>query len=770
MHFFATTSRGLEPVLQRELRRIGAKDPRRSRGGVSFSGGLEAGYRSVLWSRVANRVLLSLGQLGAATADQLYRNVKQIPWEQHLYPGSTLAVDFIGANDEIRHGNFGAQKVKDAVVDRLRDLTGKRPSVDRHNPDLRINVHLSGRQAQVAVDLSGDSQHRRGYRQEGVMAPLKETLGAGLLLLAGWDRIGPNGGPFLDPMCGSGTLLIEAAWIAGDHAPGLLRNRFGLHGWRGHDSRLWDGLVDEARSRWEKGRTTLPSIIGIDLDPTAVRATEANLKRCGLDGVVKVIRGDLRFKEGMTVVPEEPAGLLLSNPPYGERLEQELSASALHRWFTSLLAKKLGGWRGGLILPKGESRFNAENGRSYDLFNGRIACHLWLVGDEPGPRRREKKPTAKSRDAVTSRDARGADASGRDVRGREVWKKQRSAATESSREEADDVPRVDLPPIDLTGGSTVSGTGGEMLANRLRKNLKHLRRWAKREQVSCFRVYDADLPEYAVAVDLYGDWVHVQEYQAPSSIDPLLARKRLQEAVHVIPEALGLGRDRLRLKVRRRGRGGQQYEKIQDSGAFQEVEEGGLRFRINLTDYLDSGLFLDHRLVRGWVREWAAGRDFLNLFGYTGSATVYAADGVAASTTTVDLSNTYLEWARANMQQNGFDQPHHRYVRDDVLGWMKREKRRYGLILLDPPTFSNSRKMNRELDISRDHVALIRSAASLLVPDGLLIFSCNFRKFRLDEEQLSRDFELEDRSRASIPPDFGRRGNIHTCWWIQRRG
>ncbi len=434
-----------------------------------------------------------------------------------------------------------------------------------------------------------------------------------------------------------------------------------------------------------------------------------------------------------------------------------------------------------MILPKSETRFDSRNGETVDLFNGRIPCHLWLIGQAPRPLSEDDDQPS----GPPSRDARGADAQGRDVRGREVWKRSGSKGQgdregasvdadalrnhDGKRGSADIRDKEELPSLDLTGRVKADSPGAEMLANRLRKNLKHKRRWARRERISCYRVYDADLPEYAVAVDLYGDWAHVQEYQAPSSIDPLLARQRLQEVVSVIPAALGIAPEKIRVKVRRRGRGGAQYEKLNDAGRFIDVEEGGLRFQINLNDYLDSGLFLDHRLVRNWVRERAAGVDFLNLFAYTGSATVYAADGGAASTTTVDLSGTYLDWARRNMALNGFTETRHRYLREDCTHWIKGEKLRYGLILLDPPTFSNARRMVHDFDVQRDHVDLIRRTARLLSVGGTLIFSCNFRKFQLDHQALDADFVLQDRTRASIPEDFRRRAGVHHCWIIHKR-
>ncbi|HMW43989.1 MAG TPA: THUMP domain-containing protein, partial [Plasticicumulans sp.] len=252
--FFATAPRGVEPLLAAELAALGAAPVREGRGGVSFGGPLETAYRVCLWSRTASRVLRLLARVPAADADALYAGVLDLPWEDHLDPDGTLAVDFVAAGrSAIRHTQFGAQRVKDAVCDRLRERCGRRPSVDRAAPDLRINVHASGETADVALDLSGESLHRRGYREDGALAPLKENLAAALLLKAGWPAIVEAGGALLDPMCGSGTFVIEAALIAADRAPGLLRPDWGFFGWCGHDAGLWRLLVLEARERAAAG-------------------------------------------------------------------------------------------------------------------------------------------------------------------------------------------------------------------------------------------------------------------------------------------------------------------------------------------------------------------------------------------------------------------------------------------------------------------------------------------------------------------------------------
>jgi 23S rRNA (guanine2445-N2)-methyltransferase / 23S rRNA (guanine2069-N7)-methyltransferase len=313
-----------------------------------------------------------------------------------------------------------------------------------------------------------------------------------------------------------------------------------------------------------------------------------------------------------------------------------------------------------------------------------------------------------------------------------------------------------------------------MFGNRITKNLNQLKSWAEREGVSCYRLYDADMPEYSFAIDRYAEadsdrvWLYVQEYAAPKTIEAESVQRRRNEALSALPGATGIPAERIHLRQRRRTARGEQYEKLGESGDFRLVEEGGLRFYVNFTDYLDTGLFLDHRITRQRLREGAARRRFLNLFAYTGSATVYAAAGRARETTTVDMSATYLEWAQRNLAVNGFSGREHEFVRDDCIAWLKTavaERRQFDLIFLDPPTFSNSKRMDDILDVQRDHAALIDRCMALLAPGGTLVFSNNAQKFKLDPA-IGAAYRVEDITRATLPRDFERNPKIHQCWAI----
>jgi 23S rRNA (guanine2445-N2)-methyltransferase / 23S rRNA (guanine2069-N7)-methyltransferase len=726
--FFATCPRNTEGLLLDELRALGADDAAETRAGVRFTGPLSLAYRACLWSRVANRVLLRLTSFAVATVEDIYPAIHEIPWEDHLATSGTLAVEVTSAISQGPLANlnthFAEQRVKDAVVDRFRERTGSRPGVDLAKPDIRINLHLAPTETVVSLDLSGDGMHRRGYRLEGGEAPLKENLAAAILLRADWPRAAASGGALVDPMCGSGTLLVEGAWMAADVAPGLMREYFGFLGWRAFDQSTWLEMVEEARQRRDEGMRSLPPILGWDLDQKAVGTARANARRAGLAGRIVL---DRRGLDALTIPAGlgHAGGLVVTNPPYGKRLGDVEALVPTYETLGERLKQSFAGWEAAVFTGNAElgAHLGLRAHRVNTFFNGPLECKLLLfhIGGLDGGAGRSK------------------DSSAGDM---------------------------------ATGDRPQSSPGAEMFANRLRKNQKHLRGWLTREGIECYRLYDADLPEYSLAVDVYGPWVHVQEYAAPRTVDPVRARRRLRAALAVIPEALGVAPDHVLLKVRSPQKGPEQYRKLDDQGRFFEVTEGGLRFLVNLTDYLDTGLFLDHRATRQLIRDLAPGKRFLNLFAYTGSATVYAAAGGAATTTTVDLSSTYLDWARRNLDLNGFLGSEHSFIRADCVEWLTSGGARpgtYDLIFMDAPTFSNSKSMDDTLDIQRDHARLIRAAVRLLSKDGVLVFSTNFRRFKLDEG-LEQEFAIADVSKQTLPPDFLRNTRIHRCFRISSPG
>lgn len=307
-------------------------------------------------------------------------------------------------------------------------------------------------------------------------------------------------------------------------------------------------------------------------------------------------------------------------------------------------------------------------------------------------------------------------------------------------------------------------------ANRLGKNAKHYLKWARRHDIEAWRLYDRDIPQFPFAIDVYGGQIHLQEYDTGWLMQPEEYETWLSEVLEAVAFITGFAPADIHLKRRERQKGTQQYEKTGKAGADFIVHEHGRRFWVNLEKYLDTGLFLDHRNTRQRVGEMAAGKRFLNLFAYTGSFSVYAATGGAAASETVDLSNTYLDWARRNFELNGIDEARHQIVRADVFQYLQaaaQAGKTFDLIVMDPPSFSNSKKMLDILDIQRDHQKLIDGAMALLASDGLLFFSNNLRSFALDEA-VAQKYAVKDISKQSVPEDF-RNKKIHQCWEIRHR-
>lgn len=714
--FFATAARGLEPLLVNELIDLGANDVREARAGVYFSGQLQTAYRVCLWSRLASRVLFPLGEFAASSPEQLYAGVRAIDWTEHLTPEGSLAIDCSVSHSQITHSHFAALKVKDAIVDQFRERSGIRPSIDLEKPDIRLNLYLHRDQATLALDLSGSSLHRRGYRLDGIHAPLKQNLAAAILIRAGWAEIVAQGGALIDPMCGSGTLPVEAALMATDSAPGLLRDYYGFFGWQQFQAEDWQPLIEEANQRKAEGlQRKLRSIAGYDTDSRAIRTSWQHAEQAGID---KHVHFEKRAVNGMVPPPGSRTGLIVANPPYGERLGEEKELRSVYNRLGERMASHFSNWRAAVITSNTQlgRSIGLRAGKIHTLYNGAIKCQLLQF--ELGPENR--------------------------------WQ---SLAEGAGRKSA----IRQLSP------------GAEMFANRLRKNRKKIEKWARREEIDCYRLYDSDLPEYAVAVDIYGDQVHLQEYQPPKEIPPEKAEGRLLEVVAALQQVLEVDEDQIHVKVRRRQKGTSQYEKYDRKGELLEVNEGNCRFLVNLSDYLDTGLFLDHRATRQMLQQEAQGKRFLNLFGYTGAASVHAAIGGATETTTVDMSRTYLDWARKNLALNGFDTPEHHLIQADCLAWLNEAEPGYDLIFLDPPTFSNSKGMDGTFDVQRDYVELLEKVAALLSPGGTLIFSNNARKFKLDRDALP-GLEIEEITRKTISMDFERNPRIHNCWRITLQG
>lgn len=694
---FASTARGLEELLKTELEALGASQCKVAQGGVYFQADDRVMYQSLLWSRLASRILLPLNDFDVYSDLDLYLGVQAIDWSEIFDVNDTFVVHFTGTNEEIRNSQYGALKVKDAIVDSFVRKLDQRPNVARQEADIRINVYLNKERASVALDLSGDSLHIRGYRDLAGQAPLKETLAAAIISRSGWQK----NTPMVDPMCGSGTLLIEAAMIAADRAPGLYRQHWGFNAWLKHNPELWREVVTEAQVRFRQGlKDTTSRFYGFDIDKRVLDMARANARRAGLQDLITFNHGDAAALENP--VKTDIKGTIISNPPYGERLESEPALIALHSQFGRIVKARFPGWRLSIFSASPEllSCLQLRSEREFKAKNGPLDC---------------------------------------------VQKNYQLAETPSE---------------------TIAEISPDF-ANRLRKNQKKLAKWAKQQGVDCYRLYDADLPEYNVAVDIYGDKVVIQEYAPPKTVDERKARQRLFDVITATMNVLELTSNQLVLKTRQRQKGKQQYEKLAQKDDFFLVNEYNAKLLVNLTDYLDTGLFLDHRIARRMLGEMSRGKDFLNLFCYTGTATVHAGLGGAKSTTSVDMSRTYLEWAEKNLQANQLTGRQHRLMQADCLNWLANTDEQFDLIFIDPPTFSNSKRMDGTFDVQRDHVQLITHLKRMLRRGGTVMFSNNKRGFKMDLEALTElGLKVQEITAKTLSEDFARNRQIHNCWLI----
>lgn len=758
MEFIATCPKGFEKLLAEELASFHIPQVRQLRGQVAFGGELADAYRACLWSRLASRVLLVLARVGAADADALYEGVQSIDWSAHLAPGATFVIDSHGTNDNLRNTQFVALRSKDAISDQLFSARGMRPVVNTDAPDVIVDVRLQRERATVSIDLTGEPLFHRGYdsRAARKVAPLRADYAAMVLAAGRWYRNVRHGAPVLAALwAGQGAVLVEAAAEALDRAPGLLRARWGFEGWAGHDADAWDELLAEADERATAGEKNSLSLYACDTRPGAEAACRGALRAAGLDC-------ELTFAPAAEVLDAARAAgddaLVTCDLSWLSEDDLALEASAL-----TAMSAAAGMNVAALVRDSSvDAAVQAAPAEVFDVIQGREPAYVRCFDAVPG-----------------------------------------QAAPEPAC-------------VTLAGGERVPVLvpASDQFAARLAKVAKLRAKWARREDVSCYRVYDADLPDYAVAIELYqgldgkGRWLQVSEYAAPKEIDADLARRRLMDVLAIAPRVMSIDPSNVNLRVRTRARGGSQYADegsaaaTPAAGEFSRlrgqradmrnrhkpsltdlprgahlIDEGGLTFEVNFSARLDCGIFLDHRDTRAEVREMMkktlGSKRFLNLFAYTGTATCYAADGGAKFTTTVDLSRPSLDWARRNMARNGFTGPEHEFVQADVIQWVSEQRHtrnRWDLVFCDVPTFSNSQRMKKSSwDVQRDHSELIIGVSRLLTRNGCAIFSCNLRGFKPDVEALQKaGVVIEDITASTIPEDFKRNAKIHHAYIVRR--
>jgi 23S rRNA (guanine2445-N2)-methyltransferase / 23S rRNA (guanine2069-N7)-methyltransferase len=762
LDLLATATFGLEAVVARELTALGYGPKIIQSGRVLFQGDESAICRTNLWLRSADRVLVRLDTFEARDFGQLFDRTYALPWEAWLGPDAEFPVTGRSIKSQLSSVPACQKIVKKAVVERLK-AAHRIELLPETGPKHSIEVALLEDQATLTLDTSGPGLHKRGYRRLAGEAPLKETLAAALILLSYWK---PER-PLVDPFCGSGTVPIEAALIGRNLAPGLNRS-FAAESWPRLSARLWEAARQEAR---DLARPDLPvRIIGTDVDENALSLARHHAEKAG-------VAGQIHFQQHAfaELTSKREYGCLICNPPYGERMGRQAEVEALYRAMPDVF-RRLKTWSFYILTahPDFEAIVGQKADRRRKLYNGRIECTYYQFFG-PKPPRRGQGPLAEPEVGAETEETRTEP----DVPDAEPETAEAETGAEPTATHAGPpVPRPKPAVRPAFGGLTQKAREqAEIFRSRLVKRARHLRRWPTKFGITCYRIYERDIPEVPLVVDCYEDNLHIAEFDRPHDRTPAEHGDWLDLMKRTAAEVLEVPLVNVFLKRHQRQRGDWQYERVGSEGATRVVSEAGLRFEVNLSDYLDTGLFLDHRITRSMVRDLAAGKRFLNLFAYTGTFTVYAAAGGAESTTTVDLSNTYLEWAQRNLGLNELTGIQHQFLRDDALGFLRTlsgrargaDRQRQGLFdlaVVDPPTFSNSKRLDEDWDIQRDHLELLNRSLDLMSPGGIVFFSTNFRRFKLAEAEI-RSATIREISRQTVPPDFRNR-RIHRCWKMVR--
>lgn len=746
LQLIATCAFGLEAVVARELSDLGYESHTTRPGRLAFAGDWSSVARANLWLRSADRVLVEVAAFASPDFDALYDTVRGLPWEEWMAADAAIPVRGRSRKSQLTSVPACQRTVKKAIVERLLAARpgGELPETGAPVP---VEVSLLDDVATIDVDTSGIGLHRRGYRTLTAAAQLRETLAAALVQLSFWrpDR------PLVDPFCGTGTIVIEAAMIGRRMAPG--RNReFAAEHWPSSSADAW------AAAREEAADLALPElpvrVIGSDADAESLKLARHHAELAG-------VTPDVHFQqhEFAELSSSRQYGCVIANPPYGMRLGDDEEVAELYRTFPAVL-RRLKTWSHFILSarPDLEQLVGQEADRRRKLYNGRIPCTLYQFFGPKPPRRRTVAPPSDVEPSVSRHRPDAVDAPADDAPAI-------VASTERGSETLQANTTPYRPPQPAFGGlREEAARQADEFANRLRKLARHLRRWPTKRGISCYRLYERDIPEIPLVVDRYEDALHIAEYARPHDRTPAEHADWLDHMVAAAAAALETPRELVFVKHRDRQRGSSQYERVAHSEAVRIVQEAGLKFQVNLSDYIDTGLFLDHRITRSMVRDAARGASFLNLFAYTGSFTVYAAAGHAARTTTVDLSPTYTAWARENLKLNGFDGTEHRLVTADAREYLEslRGKPQFDLAVVDPPTFSNSKSLAEDWDVQQDHAELIDAVLACLQPRGVLYFSTNSRRFKLDDAAVA-GAAVREITKHTIPEDF-RNKRIHRCW------
>lgn len=719
MNCVASCAFGLEAIVARELRAQGLEAKPGGPGQVDFRGDWAEIARCNLWLRCADRISIVLADFECEDFDTLFETTKSVDWQQLLSGDASIHVTGSSVKSQLSSVPAIQRSVKKAIVERMLSEEGV-TQLPEDGPTFRIHVGLRNNRARLSLDTTGPSLHKRGYREISTKAPLKETLAAALVQLSFWN----SDRPLLDPFCGGGTILIEAAMVGRKMAPGLKRN-FACEAWTCCPADIW---TQERASAKEVQLDKLPQrIVGTDRHGGALALARRNAEAAG-------VGDDIHFQQRdfADLSSSREYGCMITNPPYGDRLDPH-EVNQLYESMPGVL-KRLPTWSHYILTAyRGfEKLIGRQADRRRKLYNGRIECTYYQFhGPKPG-----------------------------------------SAAVHNAGHETADQSEHPYPSSvgPVFGGLTAKDREqAELLASRLKKRARHLRRWPTRRGITCFRLYERDIPEIPLVIDRYEDWLHIFEYERPHDRDLARHAEWLELMAKTAGEALEVAADQVVMKTRLRQKGLQQHEKLNSIGEELIVHEGGHKFLVNLTDFTDTGLFLDHRAARQMVGQMCDQMRVLNLFAYTGAFSVYAAAGGASEITTVDWSQTYLEWAKRNFQINDLLHPHFRFIREDTRQFVNQltVADEFDIIICDPPTFSNSKRTDDVWDVQHHHADLLAKLLSHLAPDGTIFFSSNFRRLKLDTESIPGS--IREITKQTLPEDF-RNQRIHRSWLIRHAG
>ncbi len=722
----------------RELKALGYEARVARPGRIEFAGDFAAICRANLWLRSADRVMVQLAKFTAADFDALFDTAGALPWEEWIAPDAAILVRGRSHKSQLTSVPAVQRTIKKAIVERLlaKHRVATLPETGAAVP---VEVAILEDEATLSLDTSGDGLAKRGYRTLTGPAQIRETLAAALVQLSFWK---PER-PLIDPFCGTGTILIEAATLGRRMAPGRLR-RFAAEHWPSLASEPWQQAREEAADlqlpTLPHGSKGAERPMGTDLDPETLKLARYHAEKAG-------VVDDLHFQQRSfaELTSQRQYGCTIMNPPYGLRMGEDREVEELYRTLPEVL-RRLPTWSHYILTARGdlEKLVGQQADRRRKLFNAQIECtYFQFYGPRP-----PRKNHPETKESVSSSLA-------------------------SSQETPIEIAKPDAKPPAIT----VKAFGGlreeakrqaEEFANRLRKLARHLRRWPTKRGITCYRLYERDIPEIPLVVDRYEDALHIAEFERPHDRTAAEHADWLDFMVRTAAETLDVPRKLTFLKHRARQRGAKQYERVDQREALRVVNEGGLKFQVNLSDYLDTGLFLDHRQTRAMVRDLAEGKNFLNLFAYTGAFTVYAAAGGATKTTSVDLSATYQDWTAENLKLNGLNGSQHQFMRSDAGTFLASlaDGVQFDLAVVDPPTFSNSKSLEQDWDIQRDHAALLQQVIAHTSLKGEIFFSTNSRRFKLDEAALP-GVSIREISKQTVPEDF-RNQRIHRCWRLQK--